>query len=286
MLLGGTVAGAYQTPDEWEALLLRSRFKAVTAPFDCRTPRDEARAYAAIARKHGVVVAEAGVWRNLFDPDPEAAAAAMAYAKGQLAMADEMGVPCCVNIAGTAGKAGWDAADPSNYAPETYERIVACVREIIDSVRPVRAYYCLEPMPWMIPDDPDVYLRLLRDVDRRQFGAHMDFVNMINSPRRYLQAASFIEECFAKLGPYIKSTHIKDSLMHPTRLTTVLEETAPGKGGLDYSAVLRTLDRWLPADAPVLLEHMSSQEEYEAAYDYVAARAAQAGISVSGTPAS
>ena len=280
MLLGGTVSGTYQTPDEWEALLLCSRFKAVTAPFNCQTPIEEARAYAAAARRHGVVIAEVGVWRNLFDPKPEAAAAAMAYAKGQLALAEEMGVACCVNIAGTAGAAGWDAADPSNYAPETYERIVACMREIIDAVHPQRAFYCLEPMPWMLPDGPDEYLQLLRDVDRRQFGVHMDYVNMINSPRRFLRANAFIEECFSKLGPYIKSTHIKDSRMHPTRLTTVLEETTPGQGALDFVAILRTLDRWLPADAPILLEHMSTPEEYASAYDYLAARAAEAHVSI------
>ena len=280
MLLGGTVAGTFRTPEEWEKLLLATRFRAVTAPFTCETPREEARAYAGAARRHGVVIAEVGVWRNLFDPDPQAAAAAMAYAKGQLALADELGIACCVNIAGTASPVAWDAADPSNYAPETYERIVACVREILDDVRPKRAFYCLEPMPWMVPDGPDEYLQLLQDVDRRQFGVHMDFVNMINSPRRYLGAAAFIEECFSKLRPYIRSTHIKDSRMQPTRLTTVLEETAPGLGGLDFCAVLRILDRWLPADAPVLLEHMSAPEEYATAYDYLAARAAEAGVSI------
>lgn len=45
MLLGGTIAGSWSTPKEWEALLARSRFKAVTAPFDCHTPRAEVDAY-------------------------------------------------------------------------------------------------------------------------------------------------------------------------------------------------------------------------------------------------
>ena len=117
-------------------------------------------------------------------------------------------------------------------------------------------------------------------MDREQFGAHMDFVNMINSPRRYLAAEGFIEECFRTLAPYIKSTHLKDSRMHPTRLTTVLEECSPGEGALDFKAVLRIMDRYLPADAPVLLEHMQSFEEYEKAYAYVAQEAALAGVSV------
>ncbi len=280
MRLGGTVAGPYAGPEEWEKLLVESRFRAVTAPFTCHTPRAERDAYRAACERHDVVIAEVGVWRNLFDPDPAAAAEAKEYAAAQLALADETGVPCCVNIAGTAGSAGWDAADPSNYTDETYERIVLSVRELLDRVQPKQVFYCLEPMPWMIPDSPEVYLQLIRDVDRPQFAAHMDFVNMINSPRRFLGAEAFIGSCVRQLAPYIKSTHLKDSRMGLTRLTTVLEECSPGEGMLDFGAVLAILDRELPADAPVLLEHMSTFDEYRRAYDVVAAAAASRGIPV------
>ena len=280
MLLGGTVAGQWTTPEEWEALLVRSRFKAVTAPFDCHTDRKTIDAYHRVCDRQGVAIAEIGVWKNLFDPNPVAAAGAMDYAIGQLALAEEAGIPCCVNIAGTASAAGWDAADPDNYTAQAYARIVDSVRAIIDAVKPKRAFYCLEPMPWMVPDGPDEYLRLIQDVDRPQFAAHMDFVNMINSPRRHLMAEAFIEESFRKLGHCIKSTHIKDTRLHPTRLTTILEECSPGEGALNYEQVLHIMDRWLPADAPVLLEHMTTFEEYAAAYDHVSAAAARAGIAV------
>ena len=280
MLLGGTVAGKYSGPGEWEKLLAASRFKAVTAPFSCRTPREETDAYRAVCERRGVMIAEIGVWKNVFDPGPAAAAEAMDYAMGQLALAEEAGIPCCVNIAGTAGSAGWDAADRSNFTEETYRKIVASVREIIDSVKPKRAFYCLEPMPWMIPDSPEVYLQLMQDVDRKQFAVHMDFVNMINCPRRFLDAEGFIEECFSKLGPYIKSTHLKDSRMDPMQLTTVLNECSPGEGSLDFVRVLKIIDRYLPADAPVLLEHMTTFEEYRRAYVYTAAKAVEAGVSI------
>ena len=280
MLLGGTVAGSYAGPEEWEKALIRSRFRAVTAPFTMFTPRKETDAYRAACERNGVVIAEIGVWRNLFDPDPAAAAEATAFAEGQLALADELGIPCCVNVAGTAGPAGWDAADPSNFTDETYERIVRTVRGLLDRVAPKRAFYCLEPMPWMIPDSPEVYLQLIRDVDRPQFAAHMDFVNMINCPRRFLAAEKFVEECFGELLPYIKSTHLKDSRMDLMKLTTVLEECSPGEGALDFGRILKILDRALPADAPVLLEHMTTFEEYSRAYDYVAGIAAKNGISV------
>ena len=77
MLLGGTVTGPYSDPEEWEKLLAATRFKAVTAPFDCRTPREMIAGYMEAAKRRGAVIAEAGVWKNVFDQDPAAAAAAL-----------------------------------------------------------------------------------------------------------------------------------------------------------------------------------------------------------------
>lgn len=280
MKLGGTVVGSWTTPAEWEELLIKSRFKAVTAPFNCYTSREDIDAYCEICRKHDVTIAEVGVWKNPLALDAEEAAAAIEYAKGQLKLADELGIPCCVNIVGTASPVAWDAADPSNFTAETYQRILECTRDIIDTVQPKNAFYCIEPMPWMIPDDPDVYLQLIKDVDRPQFAAHMDFVNMICSPRRYLGSTAFIEDCFFKLAPYIKSTHIKDSHMELKGYTTRIFECSPGEGELDYDAILRIIDKYLPKDAPVLLEHMNTAEEYAAAYDYVFAAAGRQSIPV------
>ena len=276
MRLGGTVCFGHIS--EFEDKLTASGFRAITAPFTCETPREEINRYLEIIRRHDVLIAEVGVWRNPFDR--ERGRDNLEFARRQLKLADELDIPCCVNIVGTESSAGWDAADPGNYTEEMYGRIVSSIREIIDGVNPQRTYYCIEPMPWMIPDGPDVYLQLMKDVDRSRFGVHMDFVNMINSPRRFLAAESFIEECFRKLGPYIRSTHLKDSRMNLTQLTTILNECSPGEGALDFVKVLQILDRYLPADAPVLLEHMSTFEEYRRAYGYVAAKAAEAGVPV------
>lgn len=280
MKLGGTVVGPWDSIQQWEEMLLASRLKAIPAPFNCCTPREEADSYCEIAAKHGVTIAEVGIWKNLMDPDEDKAKQNIAYAKAQLRLAEERNVPCCVNIAGTASRAGWDAADKSNYTDETYGRIVSITRNILDSVQPKRAFYCIEPMPWMVPDGPDEYLKLIHDVDRPQFAVHMDFVNMINSPRRYLAAETFIEECFSKLAPYIKSTHIKDTRMQPTELTTVIRECAPGKGELDFVRILGIMDRYLPENAPVLMEHLGTNDQYKQAYGYLSQCADSAGLRI------
>ncbi len=276
MRLGGTVC--CEDFSKWEEALVTSGFRAITAPFNCDTLQEERERLLQICAKHDVVIAEVGVWKNPFDAVE--GPANLDYAVRQLRLADELGIPCCVNVAGTEGAAGWDAADRSNFTPEMYEKLVASIREIIDRAAPKKACYCLEPMPWMVPDSPDVYLQLMKDVDRKQFAVHMDFVNMINCPRRFLDAEGFIEECFRKLAPWIKSTHLKDSRMDLMQLTTVLNECSPGEGNLDFVRILQIIDRYLPANAPVLLEHMTTFAEYRRAYEYVAAKAAEAGVKI------
>ncbi len=96
----------------------------------------------------------------------------------------------------------------------------------------------LNQCPTCLPDSPDTYLDLIKAVDRKKFAAHLDPVNMISSPQRYFNNASFIKECFARLGPYIKSVHAKDITIMP-ELTVHLEERRPGLGYLDYGVLLQ-----------------------------------------------
>ncbi len=278
MKLGGSIAARFESAAQWGELLKRSRFAAVTCPVTHDAADGVVADVLAEAGRLGVVIAEVGVWKNPLAPDVSEREASLAFAKAQLRFADEIGAPCCVNIVGSRG-ARWDGAYADNYSEETYRAIITSIRDIIDSVRPEQTFYTIEPMPWMVPDGPDEYLRLIRDVDRERFAVHMDFVNMINSPRRFLFSSDFIRECFQKLSPYIKSCHAKDVLLEQP-FTSMLREVAPGKGALDYAEVLRLADKHLPADMPFLLEHMETDAEYLEAYDYVANIAKGVGIQI------
>jgi len=133
-------------------------------------------------------------------------------------------------------------------------------------------------MGWNLPDGPDSYLELIRAVDRPGFGVHMDVCNGINSPTRFYRNSEFISECFRKLGPWIASCHAKD-LEWKVELNVHFQEVAPGRGEVDYAAYLRELSM-LPVDAPLMLEHLKTPEEYEEGKRYIQKVAAQTGISL------
>ncbi len=151
-------------------------------------------------------------------------------------------------------------------------------RTIIDAAQPTRAFYTLETMPWVFPDSPDSYLRLIEAIDRPQFAAHLDPANLVTSPDKFLNSAAFLKECFRKLGPYIKCCHIKD-LTLSGKMTVHIDEVAPGKGSLDYHTLLREAAR-LDADTPLLLEHLSRADQYDEAAAYVRSVAQELGLTL------
>ncbi len=275
MRLGGPLFHPYHSPEEWVAVVQRYRYRAVYCPVDGSASLETIRQYEIAAQQADLIIAEVGAWSNPLSPDEQERQKALTLCKQALALADEIGALCAVNISGSRGEK-WDGPDPRNLTAETFEMIVLTVRDILDSVKPRRAYYTLEPMPWMYPDSVDHYLDLIRAIDRPMFGVHLDPVNLINSPQRYFENARLLQDCFERLGPWIKSCHAKDIVLRP-HLTTHLDEVRPGLGGLDYRVFLREASR-LPQDVPLMLEHMTEESDYLLAAQYIRQIASEEGL--------
>lgn len=277
MRFGGPVYGDSSTPEQWVALLKQQGYNAAYCPVDQKADAATVQAYAKAAAEADILIAEVGAWSNPLSPDAETRKKAVEHCQKQLALAEQIGAGCCVNIAGSCGEP-WDGPHPDNLTEATFDVIVETVRTIIDAVKPTRTFYTLEPMPWMYPDSPQNYLRLIEAIDRPQFGAHLDPVNMICSPQRYFGNTAFLKECFALLGPHIKSCHAKDILLS-TKLTTHLDEVRPGLGILDYGIFLKELQQLNP-EIPMMLEHLPSAEEYTLAAEYVRGIGQKVGVAL------
>lgn len=262
MRLGGTIFKSHNDPDSWVAAVQSYSYRAASCPIGPGAGDAQIRAYANAAERADIVIAEVGAWSNPLSPNPEEAEDAVAKCKACLALADQIGACCCVNIAGSRGER-WDGPDAANFTDETFDRIVVVVRDIIDAVNPTHTYYTLETMPCMYPDSADNYLRLLHAIDRKRFAVHLDPTNLICSPQRYYQTGAVIRDCFEKLGGHIKSCHAKDIILHPQAMCH-LDEIRPGKGNLDYRVYLSELNKLHP-DTPILTEHMGEEDSRNAA---------------------
>jgi sugar phosphate isomerase/epimerase len=224
-----------------------------------------------------VVIAEVGAWVNLLDPDPEKRKANQSYVTARLGIAEAVGARCCVDIAGSYNPKDWYGPHPKNLSQEFFDATVENCRRLIDEIKPKRTRFTVEMMGWSIPDNPDSYLKLIKAVDRKAFGVHMDICNGINSPAKYYNSGDYIRECFRKLGPWIMSCHAKD-LEWLVEFNVHFKETIPGRGQMDYRAYLTELSR-LPVDAPLMLEHLKKPEEYDEGRNYILKVGRELGLS-------
>ncbi len=178
-------------PEAYVSAQVQQGYTAINMPPLKPGDAAEIKALAKAVAAAGVVIGEAGAWRNLVAHDEIKRKANLEFAVDTLAVADELGVLCCVAYHGTVGHAGdpWQLSDNYDYGPHPdnlgeagLERMVQTARYLIDTVKPKRTKFSLEQVPWLVTGTPQNYLRLIKAVDRPQFGAHIDAANMIVSP--------------------------------------------------------------------------------------------------------
>ena len=228
-----------------------------------------------------VTLAEVGIWRNLIDPDPVKRKAELDYAAQCLALADAVGARCAVSFIGSFAPGTRHGLDARNLRPEALDAAVETVRHLIDTVKPKRAKFALEMMQATVPDSADSYLELIRAVDRPEFAAHLDPVNLVMTPRQYFNTGALIRECFEKLGPWIVSCHAKDITLHENAALH-LDEVQIGEGNLDYATYLTELRKL--DGVPLMLEHLEANE-YALGRDRIFAAGDAAGVDFAHRPA-
>ncbi|MDD3588024.1 MAG: TIM barrel protein, partial [Thermoguttaceae bacterium] len=229
------------------------------------------------AKKRDLVFAEVGRWCNPMDADSDKRKANHDRIIEGLALAEELGARCCVDIAGSFHPTSWYGPAAKNLSEEFFECAVENARKFIDAVKPKRTHFAYEAMGWSWPCDPNSYLRLMKAIDRKAFGVHLDICNMVNSPDRFWNMTGLINEAFDKLGPWIVSCHAKD-LRWETELNLHFVECEIGQGQMDYATLLKRLAR-LSGEVPLMMEHQKDQAAYRRCRDAIMTVGRQQGIS-------
>lgn len=278
--VGGPVFDAGEDYREWAAAARRLGYRAVYAPDVALNDREGIDTVKAACAENDLVIAEVGRWNNLMDRRADEAKKNLDSVIEGLMLAEELNARCCVNIPGTFAEDPWYGPDPKNFSDEFFDLAVENARKIIDAVGPKRTKFAYEITGWGIPNDPESYLRLIRAIDREGFGVHLDVCNMVNSPTRFWGTTAFINEAFDKLGDKIVSCHAKD-LRWEVEMNIHFVECVVGEGKVDIAALLKRLAN-LPADVPLMIEHMKNEEEYSRSRENIFRIAAENGLSADG----
>lgn len=275
MRLGGPLFNVGNDPEEIAQAHRRLGYRAAYCPNVSLGESDRIQAFREAFARHDVVVAEVGRWVNLMDADPERRAANLKLVTDGLALAEAIGARCCVDIAGSFNPTVWYGPHPENLSPRFFDAAVENARKIIDAVRPKQAKFCYEMMGWALPDSVESYRRLIKAIDRKEFGVHLDPCNLVNSPERFYRNTELLEDCFDRLGKWIVSCHAKD-LTWEVEMNVHFVEVRPGSGSMDYRTYLRRLNA-LPQRPPLMLEHLPNAAEYDAARKHLLALGAEIG---------
>jgi sugar phosphate isomerase/epimerase len=275
--LGGPSFAKTEDPDELATAHRKLGYRAAYCPNVSLKDPEKVKAFAQAFARQDVVIAEVGRWCNLMESDADKRRANIETVIEGLALAEAIGARCCVDIAGSFHPISWFGPHPDNFSPRFFDAAVENARKIIDAIKPQRSRFCYEMMGWALPDTADNYLRLIKAVDRKAFGVHLDPCNAINSPEKFFNNTALLNECFDKLGEQIVSCHAKD-LSWEIEMNIHFKEVIPGKGTLDYTTYLRRLAK-LPQNPPLMLEHLSTADEYAQGRDHILRAGREAGLS-------
>jgi|TARA_Y100000310_G_scaffold212110_1_gene212916 sugar phosphate isomerase/epimerase len=255
-------------------------YRAAYAPRVSLRDTDRIREIRRAFEAEDVMIAEVGYWENLLDTDPGERKKTREAMVNALALADELGARCAVNILGSYCHGNGNSShSAANFTQDAFDEAVEVARQIIDSVKPKTASFSYEIFPFNVVDSPVAIEKLLNAVDRRQFGVHLDLVNLINCPRAYWTSADIMRECVQRFGNRIVSAHAKDIQMREPAISVILREVLPGQGNLDIAANLRELNN-LPQEIPYMMEHLPDEKTYDLAAEHIRTVAAQEGITI------
>jgi sugar phosphate isomerase/epimerase len=260
--LGGPIFLESEDPEELAREYRRLGYSAATCPKATAEDSARVRAIEKAFAAHDVVLAEVGAWVNMLDPDSEKRRANLKYVSDRLALAEAVGARCCVDIAGSYHPTVWYGLHPKNYTREAFDATVENCRTVIDAIKPTRTKFSIEMQVGLQPQGVDGYLKLIKAVDRKSFGVHLDVCNGIDSPDMFYRTGDHIRNCFEKLGRWILSCHAKDLAWVPDGYNLHLAEVIPGRGEVDYRAYLTELSK-MPVETPLILEHLKGAEQYE-----------------------
>lgn len=266
------------------ALLARAHTaKGFTAAFAPPVNPGDAAMIAAVRQAYaaeGVMIAEVGYWENLVDTDSAEREAYRRAMAETLALADELGARCAVNIFGSYCHGNGNSKhDARNFSQDAFEEAVEMARQFIDAVKPKTAFFAYEAFAFNLVDSPLMIYKLVKAVNRKQFGVHLDLANLINSPRAYFSSADILRECIRLFGDRIVSAHVKDIRMREPALSVMLEEVIPGRGMLDIASYARELHA-LPQEVPFMMEHLNTEAEYDEAAVHIRKIAQSQGINI------
>jgi hypothetical protein len=131
-------------------------YRAAYAPQVSLNETDKIKAIREAFATEDIILAEVGYWENLIDLEPKERARHRQAMVDALALAEELGARCAVDIFGSYCYGNGNSKHSAwNFSAQAFEEAVDMARYFIDEVKPKNAFFCFEIFPFSVVDSPE-----------------------------------------------------------------------------------------------------------------------------------
>lgn len=226
----------------------------ITVPAETIAERTIATVRTAFA-DHGMALLQLWpLYPCIISPDESIRKAGVAQARESVKLAAKLGAPASgVRPTSLSPRGDW-APHPDNYKPETEDRFVRSLTEILQTAGDFGIDIILEMHQTTVLKDAVTVRRVIDRVASPRLKVNIDPVNFVDSLATAFDPAPMIHELFDLLGPFADTVHVKDFYLQD-HFVLHISETVVGTGMMDIDTVLRRAHAALPGGF-VIIEHL------------------------------
>lgn len=204
---------------------------------------------------HGLTFVQLwGRYPCLISPEESVRRAGVAEVRALIGLTARLGVPAVgVRPTGLNPRGDW-WPHPDHYRPETLDRFVRSLDEIVAAARGAGVRVVLEGHQTSVLDSARTIRGVIERTDPGVVRVNIDPCNFITDLRTAFDPAPMLRETFDLLGPYWDTVQLKDYYLED-RLVLHVSETVIGTGLMDFDTILSRAYRDQP-DGYVVIEHL------------------------------
>jgi sugar phosphate isomerase/epimerase len=244
-----------------------------------KMPESEIREIKAQSKAHDVIFYGIHCAGNIIAPDPDAERW-QRHIVDAIHSADEMGCQLVLTHAGSMyPNRNW--AHPQNWSREAWMRSVNALKRICRDTAGVKVEIAIEAVNTESINNPWAHARLREDVGDPRIMVGLDITNMVFSHTAF-RMTELLNTTFDLLADQIAYVHAKD--FEWNSMLPGINWAMNGTGNMDYEVFLTRISR-LKRPTNMLVEFLSTNEEYQQAQRNIRAIADQVGVKIYGTQA-
>jgi len=257
----------------------RLGYQGVSIGFDHRWTDADLLAMRQAFDEQGVEVVELGCYCNFITPRDDEAARILDRLQWALQAGAILNCDYAVTYAGSRHPDPDQpfAPHPDNWGDEAWDLLVKRTWALLDAVDDVGVCLCFEPCRTTTLRTLDSLAELTADVSTVRVRIALDPA-AIFTPQAAGQSRRALAEVFATLADTIAIARATDVGLIDAGPEPRIEPAALGEGVVDYGTYLQLVDA-LELDTPIVVKYHPTDEAYEAAHRFLAAAAANAGLS-------